>query len=169
MIKDKLSLQTFFFVTGALVLGSLGSQGCSSDPEQPDRVNQGTGDGGTSSSGGGDGSTTPPDPNNNRNDTKDSCFAACSNLAFLCRSGKAKNTKAELASSQDGTGCEGQLQDENGQNGRTMKIVCTENKVCVADAPGGAATNCVPGLYNAVSFEYKQADGDKNICTRDNN
>ena len=134
--------------------------GCSSSSDTPDRVNN------TSSSGGldgsPDGSHPPPDPNDGRDEKPASCYAACSNTLFACKTG-AENAKADLFNEM--TGCQGKL--TTGDKVQAMKLDCNEHKVCLADTTDGDPTNCAPGLFSAVSFAYKiGAATQHTICTR---
>ncbi len=123
---------------------------CAAEPEPAPR-----GGGGAPVSGVEGAETTQVDTAGGRDDSVTSCFAACQNTAFACRSAGAGTTSAALV--PNAKGCAGTMAVGGAQ--QRVEVDCTERRVCVGDAPCGA------GMFSAFSFAYGEGDA-AGVCTR---
>lgn len=149
------------FDRGCMVtLFCLGLLACSAEPTSEERrsVQGGGQDGGSNTADGG-----AIDPSGGRDDAASSCFAACQNTSFSCKTKDGAVTIADLA--PDPMGCTGTL--KRAAEVIALKLDCVGRKVCAGGPPGQPPTSCVPGTFSAFSFAYTPSGAPPNVCTRD--
>lgn len=145
-------------IIGLTLVGALTSLlACSSDSTGSDRTNTPDSDGGGGTSSG----DAQPAVNNGRDDTKESCLAACQNTAFQCRT-KTANLTANLTG--EDTGCSGHLNEE-GKPTVLIKVNCIDRQVCVGANATDPPSSCSSATFDAFSFGYGPADATI-VCTR---
>ncbi|MBS2012771.1 MAG: hypothetical protein JST00_07790 [Deltaproteobacteria bacterium] len=96
------------------------------------------------------------DPTGGRDKTMASCFAACQNSNFSCRSKELPRSILTIELAPTDTGCAGSVKEGSAE--RKMAIDCGNGRACTNGS-------CVDATFSAFSFGY-EIGGATTVCTR---